>query len=62
MDLNEIQPSWEVFDECETCLAGPKMPCYDLKSKSKNLTPLLNPHKGRKRLKPEDPWHPVIPV
>lgn len=46
-----LEPSWEVFDECKICLAAPKKPCYSLKSTSKNLTPLKNPHHGRKMLK-----------
>jgi hypothetical protein len=46
-----VYPSWEVFDECDTCCTGPKQPCYNLKkSTSKNLIPSTVPHPGRKRL------------
>ncbi len=44
-------PSWEVFDECPTCYAGPKMPCLNMKKSTKNPVVALNPHHGRKMLK-----------
>ena len=54
-------PSWEVFDECDTCCAKQKDPCYDLRSTSKALIHLTNPHKGRRKL-PKDSWHSELPV
>lgn len=46
-----IEPSWEVFEECEKCLAPESKPCYKLNSTSKQLVECLNPHPGRKQKK-----------
>lgn len=49
--MTQPEPSWEVFGECPKCFTDEGKPCYSLASRSKNLIPLKEPHRGRKQKK-----------
>lgn len=55
----DIEPSWEVFDECRRCGAEKCEPCVSMRGIPKAsgtmpygraAGPLANPHPGRKKL------------